>query len=252
MGLFEPGCQHQVSADTDGLAQQSQRGGVEFGVDEPCVFARLDDAAELLGLLVEEPGQRHRDGVVGSCAGGGLDHHVAGRERPPHQIAAREVTKRFGGLSAVDEVTLEFPPRGVSCLIGPNGAGKSTLLNLLSGQSRVTSGSVTLDGPDLTTWPPYRRARSGISIKLQVASIYAELTARENLWLACYAMPRDVAAADKRAEELLEWLLLRDHADSPAGTLSHGQKQWLEIGMVVAANPVERRPRDRHLPGRTH
>ena len=99
-------------------------------------------------------------------------------------------------------------------------------------------GSVTLDGQDLTTWPPYRRARSGISIKLQVAYIYAELTARENLWLACYAMPRDVAAADKRAEELLEWLLLRDHADSPAGTLSHGQKQWLEIGMVVAANPA--------------
>ena len=160
------------------------------------------------------------------------------RERPSHQIAARAVTKRFGGLSAVDEVTLEFPPRGVSCLIGPNGAGKSTLLNLLSGQSRVTSGSVTLGGQDLTTWPPYRRARSGISIKLQVASIYAELTARENLWLACYAMPRDVAAADKRSGELLEWLLLQDHADSPAGTLSHGQKQWLEIGMVVAANPA--------------
>ena len=158
-------------------------------------------------------------------------------EQPARRIAVRDVTRRFGGLAAVDDVTLEFPPRGVSCLIGPNGAGKSTLLALLSGQLRATSGSVKLDDHDLTKWHPYRRARSGIGIKLQVASIYKELTARENLWLACYAKARSIEPASVRSEELLEWLGLSDGAELPAGTLAHGQQQWLEMGMVVGGDP---------------
>ena len=137
----------------------------------------------------------------------------------------------------MDRVTLEFPPLGVSCLIGPNGAGKSTLLDLLAGRQRPTAGVVRLDDQDLTRRQPFRRARNGVGIKLQVASIYAELTTRENLWLACYAMPRDVAGADRRASELLGWLELGDDADRGAGNLSHGQRQWLEIGMVVATDP---------------
>ena len=151
-------------------------------------------------------------------------------------IATEAVTKRYGGLAAVDAVTLTFP-RGVSCLIGPNGAGKSTLLDLLSGRQRPTAGAVTLDGQDLTKREPFLRARGGVGIKLQVASIYEALTVRENLWLACYAMPRDIEDADQRAAGLLEWLDLRDEAERSAGTLSHGQKQWLEIGMVVSTDP---------------
>ena len=160
-----------------------------------------------------------------------------GDDQPTRQIAVRSVTKRFGGLAAVDDVTIEFPPVGVSCLIGPNGAGKSTLLALLSGQLRTTAGSVTLDDHDLTKWHPFRRARSGVGIKLQVASIYKELTTRENLWLACYAKSRNVESARDRSSELLEWLGLSDDAERPAGTLSHGQQQWLEIGMVVGGDP---------------
>ena len=151
-------------------------------------------------------------------------------------IATTAVTKRFGGLAAVDAVTLEFP-RGVSCLIGPNGAGKSTLLDLLSGRQRPTAGAVMLDGQDLTKREPFLRARGGVGTKLQVASIYESLTVRENLWLACYAMPRDSEEADRRAVLLLEWLDLRDEAEQAAGTLSHGKKQWLEIGMVVSTDP---------------
>ena len=122
-------------------------------------------------------------------------------------------------------------------MIGPNGAGKSTLFGLLSGQYGVTEGSVLLDEQNLTKWPAYQRARHGIGVKLQVASIYKELSVQENLWLACYAMPRHAASADARTHQLLEWLQLDDHAQKPAGTLSHGQQQWLEIGMVVATNP---------------
>ena len=116
-------------------------------------------------------------------------------ERSNSPIATRMVTKRFGGLTAVDNVTLEFPALGVSCLIGPNGAGKSTLFGLLSGQYGVTEGSVLLDEQNLTKWPAYQRARHGIGVKLQVASIYKELSVQENLWLACYAMPRHAASA---------------------------------------------------------
>ena len=157
-------------------------------------------------------------------------------QRRARLIATEAVTKRYGGLAAVDAVTLEFP-RGVSCLIGPNGAGKSTLLDLLSGRQRPTAGAVVLDGEDLTKRKPFLRARGGVGFKLQVASIYGTLTVRENLWLACYAMPRDIERADRRAASLLEWLDLQDEADRTAGTLSHGKKQWLEIGMVVSTNP---------------
>ena len=160
----------------------------------------------------------------------------SGVQRRARLIATEAVTKRYGGLAAVNAVTLEFP-RGVSCLIGPNGAGKSTLLDLLSGRQRPTAGAVTLDGQDLTKREPFLRARGGVGIKLQVASIYGALTVRENLWLACYAMPRDIDQADQRAASLLEWLDLADEAERTAGTLSHGKKQWLEIGMVVAADP---------------
>ncbi len=161
----------------------------------------------------------------------------ANGERSSSPIATRNVTKRFGGLTAVDDVTLEFPPTGVSCLIGPNGAGKSTLFGLLSGQFSVTGGSVLLEEQNLTKSPAFQRARKGIGVKLQVASIYKELSVRENLWLACFALPHNRATANDRAEQLLEWLELGDHAQNPAGTLSHGQQQWLEIGMVVATKP---------------
>ena len=94
-----------------------------------------------------------------------------------------------------------------------------------------------LDEQDLTRWPAYLRARHGIGVKLQVASIYKELSVHENLWLACYAMPHDHDLADARTQQLLDWLRLGDYAQDPAGTLSHGQQQWLEIGMVVATDP---------------
>jgi branched-chain amino acid transport system permease protein len=145
--------------------------------------------------------------------------------------------KRFGGLQALDGVALELPGRGISSVIGANGAGKSTFFNLLVGRFPPSAGRVLLGGEDITRRRPDQRARRGVGIKLQVASIYGELSAFENVWLAAYARRRSVRGANERALAVLAWLGLEQRAQEPAGFLSHGQQQWLEIGMVVAAEP---------------
>jgi branched-chain amino acid transport system permease protein len=149
-----------------------------------------------------------------------------------------EVAKSFGGLAAVSRVSLLFPEKGVHCLIGPNGAGKSTYFNLLAGRYRPSAGRIVLGGDDVTRERPDQRARRGIGIKLQVGSLYPELTCLENVWLAAYAATRSSRLASERAAEVLDWLGLLPRAPDPAGILSHGEQQWLEIGMVLAAEPA--------------
>jgi ABC-type uncharacterized transport system ATPase subunit/ABC-type branched-subunit amino acid transport system permease subunit len=153
-------------------------------------------------------------------------------------IATRDVRKAFGGLVALDGVSAAFPARGVHCLIGPNGAGKSTFFNLLVGRYAPTGGEVSLKGERITRRRPDARVRDGLGVKLQVASLYGELTTFENVWLAAYAKTRDRRAAEQRASDVLHWLGLADRASEPAGVLSHGGQQWLEIGMVIAAEPA--------------
>jgi branched-chain amino acid transport system permease protein len=145
--------------------------------------------------------------------------------------------KRFGGVRAVENATIEFAQRGVHCLIGPNGAGKSTFFNLLVGRFAPNRGAIALGGRPITRMKAHDRVRCGLGIKLQVASIFNELSIRENLWLAAYGRLRSSAAADRRAQELIGWLGLGERGDSHAGSLSHGQKQWLEIAMVIATDP---------------
>jgi branched-chain amino acid transport system permease protein len=152
-------------------------------------------------------------------------------------LRAEGLVKRFGGVTAVDGVDAQFPARGVHCLIGPNGAGKSTFFNLLVGRYPPSAGEVSFRGERITRRRPDQRARRGIGIKLQVASIYGRLSSFENLWLAAYARSRDARAATERAGLVLEWLHLHDRAHEPASVLSHGGQQWLEIGMVVVADP---------------
>jgi branched-chain amino acid transport system permease protein len=152
-------------------------------------------------------------------------------------LRAEDLGKRFGGVRALDDVSVDFPGRGLHCLIGPNGAGKSTFFHLVSGRYRPSAGEVVLDGRRITGWRPDKRARAGLGIKLQVPSLYYELSAAENMWLAAYARTRSARRAGERAAELLDWLGLADRAAEPASVLSHGQQQWLEIGMVVATEP---------------
>jgi branched-chain amino acid transport system permease protein len=153
-------------------------------------------------------------------------------------LSAEDLGKRFGGVRALRGVSADFPGRGLRCLIGPNGAGKSTFFHLLSGRYRPSAGEVTLGGRRITSWRPDRRARAGLGIKLQVPSLYYELSTAENMWLAAYARTRSARRADERAAEMLDWLGLADRAAEPASVLSHGRQQWLEIGMVVAGEPT--------------
>jgi branched-chain amino acid transport system permease protein len=148
------------------------------------------------------------------------------------------LSKNFGGLSAVANVSLAFAERGVHCLIGPNGAGKSTFFNLLIGRYLPSAGRVMFAGRAITRAEPYERVRLGLGIKLQVASIYPGLSAAENVWLAAYAKLRDVELAERHAANVLHWLGLHERSDDAAGALAHGQQQWLEIGMVLAAHPA--------------
>jgi ABC-type uncharacterized transport system ATPase subunit/ABC-type branched-subunit amino acid transport system permease subunit len=152
-------------------------------------------------------------------------------------LEAVELAKRFGGLAAVDGVTLRFPATGVTCLIGPNGAGKSTLFALLTGRERPSAGRILLDDQDVTRRPAHQRARRGLGVKLQVPSIYTDLTTLENLWLAAYADVGEPGRAEERALELLGWLGIGARAHDLAGTLSHGEQQWLEIGMALGGSP---------------
>ncbi|MCY3662521.1 MAG: ATP-binding cassette domain-containing protein [bacterium] len=153
------------------------------------------------------------------------------------RLEVRGVSKRFGGVTALDDVSLDFAPYQASCIIGPNGAGKSTLFGVLTGYHQVTGGTVLLNGEDITRLGPHRRARLGLGIKMQVPSVYGALATRENLWLAAYAACGDQAAARRHAGRILAQLGLSEAADLPAGALAHGQRQWLEIGMVLATGP---------------
>lgn len=156
----------------------------------------------------------------------------------PQSLEAIGLEKQFGGVRALRGVSVDFPAGTVQCLIGPNGAGKSTCFNLLVGRYPPTAGDVRLGSRTITRLRPDARARLGIGIKLQVPSYYGPLTAFENVWLAAYARSHDVQAADERATAILDWLGVTAKATAPAAALSHGEHQWLEIGMVVAGEPV--------------
>ncbi len=146
------------------------------------------------------------------------------------------LNKHFGGLHVTADVNLDVETGEVHCLIGPNGAGKSTLFRLILGEHAPSSGQVVYAGQDVTALRPYQRVRRGMSVKFQVPGVFAALTARHNLEIALQHHTSRAALASETAR-LLDLLGLRDVAATPAGALSHGQKQWLEIGMAVALQP---------------
>lgn len=183
-----------------------------------------------------QPAGDRPEGVALGIGGAG-DELVEDAAGAGALLEVRGVSKRFGGVTALADVTLAFSPRQASCIIGPNGAGKSTLFGLLTGYHPVTAGTVLLNGEDITRLGPHRRARLGLGIKMQVPSVYGALATRENLWLAAFAACGDRAAAQRRAARMLARLGLAEAADLPASALAHGQRQWLEIGMVLATEP---------------
>ena len=147
-----------------------------------------------------------------------------------------KLEKRFGGVRAIAGVDFQLEAGELRCLIGPNGAGKSTFFKMLTGQLRPTAGRVVFDGADITRARPHEIGRLGIGIKNQVPDVYDGLSARENIWLAA-RFRHPAARAGAIADEVLERLGLSDIAEGLVGELAHGQRQWVEIGMVIAGEP---------------
>ena len=152
-------------------------------------------------------------------------------------LEARRVSKHFGGVFAVEDVDLAVEQGEIHCLIGPNGAGKSTLFKLIVGTYTPSAGRIAFRGADVTSAAPFRRVKQGMSIKMQAPSVFKALPVRQNLHIA---LQHHVGQADVEAEEdrLLGLLGLAEDAAKEAGALSHGQQQWLEIGMALALKPL--------------
>lgn len=147
-----------------------------------------------------------------------------------------KLTRRFGGLTAVSDVSLELGRGEIHCIIGPNGAGKSTLLNMVCGTIAPTSGRVLFQTHDLVGRSKHAIARLGIARKFQVPSVFQSLTVHENLEVARNGLLyRD--EEDQELERTLDLIDLTAKAKVEAGSLSHGQKQWLEIGMALMLRP---------------
>ncbi len=159
-------------------------------------------------------------------------------------LEVRDLTVSFDGFKAIDGLSLSVLPRSVRVLIGPNGAGKSTLLDTIIGRVRPAQGHIGFQGRDITRLPEYEIVQLGICRKFQAPGILDTLTVFENLalaarhhrpWWSFFRFGREADLKD-RVEEILDLIHLRDKRDSPARSLAHGQKQWLEIGMVVASD----------------
>jgi branched-chain amino acid transport system ATP-binding protein len=146
-------------------------------------------------------------------------------------------SKHFGGVFAVEGVDLTVETGEIHCLIGPNGAGKSTLFKLVVGTYPLSAGRIVFRGGDISHAKPFARVTAGMSIKLQAPSVFKALPVRRNLHIA---LQDHVGRTAIKAEEdrLLDILGLTAEADRPAGLLSHGQQQWLEIGMALALQPT--------------
>ncbi|MBL8665164.1 MAG: ATP-binding cassette domain-containing protein [Candidatus Odyssella sp.] len=152
-------------------------------------------------------------------------------------LETRGLTKRFGGVPAVDGVDFKLGEGELRCLIGPNGAGKSTFFKMITGQLAPTAGTVLFRGADVTGEERHRLARHGIGIKTQVPSLFDGLDVRESLHLAAR---RFHGASDAR--RIVDAILAETHLDAVAGRkvgeLAHGQRQWVELGMVLAREPL--------------
>ena len=150
-------------------------------------------------------------------------------------LSASNLCRTFGGITAVAGVSLTIRAGEIHCIIGPNGAGKSTLLNMLCGTLTPTAGSIRFESRELVGLPVYAFARAGITRKFQVPSVFETMTVSDNLEIA---LPRRrIMDGPARIASMLNLLSLAQLANAQAGALAHGQKQWLEIGMALMAQP---------------
>jgi branched-chain amino acid transport system ATP-binding protein len=157
------------------------------------------------------------------------------------------LSRRFGGVTAVDRVSMQVEEGEVRAVIGPNGAGKSTLFNLITGTLPPSGGEVRFDGRRITALPAHRVCRLGIARTFQITALYPEMTARDNARLAAQAREpgrwrpwgggATFRQAARRGDAALARLGLDAVADRPAGLLSHGDQRLLEVALALAQEP---------------
>ncbi|TPN44733.1 MULTISPECIES: ABC transporter ATP-binding protein [unclassified Mesorhizobium] len=155
-------------------------------------------------------------------------------------LTTKGLSRSFGGLRAVDGVDFTLMPGEIRAVIGPNGAGKTTFVSLVSGRIQPTSGAIVFDGADITGLPAYVRVRQGIAYTFQITSVFANLTAYDNV-----ALPVQRTLSDGRSKgavragvmSALERTGLADRAHMPAGQLSYGHQRLLEVAMGLALKP---------------
>jgi branched-chain amino acid transport system ATP-binding protein len=163
-------------------------------------------------------------------------------------LATRDLTIRFGGHVAVNGVTCAFRPGTLTAIVGPNGAGKTTYFNLISGQLKASSGSVTLDGRDLSGLPASQRTRAGLGRAFQLTNLFPRLPVLENVRLAVQAAREgahrrglnlwsvwsDHEALTQRAREILEAVAMADKEEELVANLPHGDQRKLEVALLMA------------------
>ena len=163
-------------------------------------------------------------------------------------LTTNDLTIRFGGHVAVNAVSCTFQPGTLTAIVGPNGAGKTTYFNLISGQLKASSGTVTLDGKDLTALSVAARTRAGLGRAFQLTNLFPHLSVQENVRVAVQATRKgahrhglnlwsiwsDHAALSARATEILESVALIDKAESDVASLPHGDQRKLEVAMLMA------------------
>jgi branched-chain amino acid transport system ATP-binding protein len=160
----------------------------------------------------------------------------AGRDRREVIVETRNLSMHFGGVRAVEQVDFTLFDKELRCLIGPNGAGKSTFFKCLTGQLSPTSGGVVIRGQETTGSEPHEIASLGVGIKTQVPNVFDGLSVDENIWLSARRWHKAKRARTITAETV-DRLQLGDIRHEMVGRLAHGQRQWVELGMVVAAEP---------------
>jgi branched-chain amino acid transport system permease protein len=156
---------------------------------------------------------------------------------PAKRLVTSDIVKRFGGVIPVNRVSRLFEPGQPYALIGPNGAGKSSYLKTCAGIYKPDAGQVDMGNGEITDKAIFARVRDGMGVKNQKPQVFGEMTVCDNLWIAAYARTRNAAVARDVSGKIMEMLGLVEQAEVQASALSHGQQQWLDIGMVLCLAP---------------
>ena len=160
-------------------------------------------------------------------------------------LEVKGLTTVVSGYRILNNLDFSVEENELRVLLGPNGAGKTTLIAMITGQFKPTSGKIFFNGKDVTGWAPDEIFLAGVSRKFQVPNMYETLSVYDNVMVSLatdrkvvkYMFKRVTREENDRIWEILEFVELADKANDPVGTLSHGERQWLEMGMLVASNP---------------